>query len=311
MRLLLALVAGCYAPSPASGVECSSTNECPGGQRCDLATRICDGVAPPIDAADLPADAPPVASGPWGKPVALAELNSQLTDGDPSMTADGLEIVFSSSRGSLFTSDIYRATRRSTAEPFDAPEEIGGLSGVNQDEFGPDISPDGLELHFGRVSNGRSDIFRTTRLDRDAPFDPPMLVDELSDPVRSDRNPAIAPNRLFALVDVELNGGNRDLRYFTRPSVDAPWDAAPNPTELATNDVDAGASFDGTNNTIYFHSDRNGSTELFTATRPAASAPFGEPVVIEELGAGNDPFVSADGRVIVYARGNDLFIATR
>lgn len=35
------LLGGCYSPSPPLGVPCSSTQECPNGQECDLLTNVC------------------------------------------------------------------------------------------------------------------------------------------------------------------------------------------------------------------------------------------------------------------------------
>jgi hypothetical protein len=309
--VVVVLLAGCYAPSPATGVECSSNNTCPAGQTCNLATRICDGITPGdgVPPGDDGAQ-PDAALGPFGAPVPLGELNTSDNEGDPSMTADGLEIYFASNRQGLF-SKIFVATRASVSDPFGAPIPLSLNSAA--DEFGPEISNDGLELYFNRSQfpGSDSDIFRTTRADRQASFGIAQRQASLSDDTRDDRNPTIAPNRLFALIDVALSTTNRDLVYFTRMQPTGAWTRVGIVTELATMVVDASAVFDGSGDTIYFHSNRNGTNELFTATRENKNKPFGTATVIPELGEGIDPWVSPDQRVIVFARGNDLMMATR
>lgn len=55
-------VTACYSPSPPSGVPCSSNDQCPNGQDCNLDTGICNG--PPIEGdVDAPTVIPPDASG--------------------------------------------------------------------------------------------------------------------------------------------------------------------------------------------------------------------------------------------------------
>lgn len=55
---VLLLAAGCFAPEIATGIPCSSTQQCPAGQVCDLATNRCEDMAGAgIDAG---VDAPPV-----------------------------------------------------------------------------------------------------------------------------------------------------------------------------------------------------------------------------------------------------------
>ena len=303
--VVVAALVGCYAPSAAVGVECSANNTCPEGQTCNLVTRICDGVTPSDGGNGVDAD---VVLGPWGMPSALAELNSSNQETDPTMTADGLEIIFSSNRDGFFLR-LFIAKRASVTDPFGTPEPIGFQTAG--DEVGADLSGDGLELHFSRPRFAADlDIFRATRPDRNSSFGPPERVAALSSD-RTDRNPTISPNGLFAMVDVELSQTNRDLFYFTRTQIGGTWVPAGVVSELATPAIDAGPVFDASGDTLYLHSNRNGQNELFVTSRENKNKPFAEPAVITEVGAGNDPWVSPDQRVLVFARDNDLFFATR
>src|SRR5688572_13614268 len=105
----LVTVAACFAPSPLEGLECGPPPEraCPTGQVCDDDGR-CRFTIVPADASEP--DAPlPVIDAPPGTPDAppadapfvwtitpLDTVNSGAGDQDPSMTADGLQLVFSS-----------------------------------------------------------------------------------------------------------------------------------------------------------------------------------------------------------------------
>src|SRR5688500_4343144 len=99
--VVVAMLAGCYAPTAATGVACSPNDTCPDGQRCNLVTRTCDGITPTDGGEDSP-EPDAFVLGPWGTPVALAELNTADVEGDPTMTTDLLEIYFASNRDGFF-----------------------------------------------------------------------------------------------------------------------------------------------------------------------------------------------------------------
>lgn len=92
----------------------------------------------------------------------VAELSGEYNDLMPHLRKDGLEIVFASNRpGSAGSTDIYVASRASTAAAWSAPQRIDNPA-VNTDagESRPSLSGDGTRLHFGR-SDGR--IYVSTR----------------------------------------------------------------------------------------------------------------------------------------------------
>jgi hypothetical protein len=68
---------------------------------------------------------------PWGAPVALAGIDSANHEQSPSLTDDGLILLFASNRTGNF--DIYLATRASRQAPFGAPVRVDSLSGPNHD----------------------------------------------------------------------------------------------------------------------------------------------------------------------------------
>ena len=100
---------------------------------------------------------------------AVSELNdAAANDIQPNVRADGLEIVFSSSRrrGVGVPQDIWAATRGGgRADPWSAPANLGSVVNTAAAETRPSLSRDGTQLLFGRSPGpeGSGDIFVTTR----------------------------------------------------------------------------------------------------------------------------------------------------
>lgn len=96
--------------------------------------------------------------------VRVAELSTAADDRMPNVRADGLEIVFSSSRDGNM--DIYTATRASVTSPWSAPQRIDNAA-INTagSETRASLSADGTRLYFGRKvdADDPGDVFVATR----------------------------------------------------------------------------------------------------------------------------------------------------
>lgn len=98
----------------------------------------------------------------------VAELSTSADDRMPNVSADGLEIVFSSNRAgaSPFDQDIYVATRPTTIAPWSAPQRLPQTA-INTpgSETRASMSADGSRLYFGRRvdANDPGDVFVSTR----------------------------------------------------------------------------------------------------------------------------------------------------
>src|SRR5262245_58586309 len=105
------------------------------------------------DVPDAPSDMTPnvddaAALGPFRNVQPVAELNTTGNEDDPTLTADQLEIFFTSTRaGGLGADDIWTSRRPSTSAPWGAPTLVTELSSPSRD-LRPWISPDGLLLYF-------------------------------------------------------------------------------------------------------------------------------------------------------------------
>jgi Tol biopolymer transport system component len=116
----------------------------------------------------------PNTSVPFSAPVVVTELNSSGAEASPSITEDGLEIWFISSRagGPGGGSDIWLATRPDRNSPFGTPvpDLVLSTPGAERDAT---ISADGLTVAWctdrtGGV--GSADVWMATRLSRAQPF---------------------------------------------------------------------------------------------------------------------------------------------
>jgi Tol biopolymer transport system component len=106
----------------------------------------------------------------FGAPVKNDELSSALDDGSPELSADGLEVMFQSNRGS--STDLYLASRPDRSSPFSNVILLPGINTLGAERT-PTWSTDELELFF--VSDrpggvGQLDLWHATRATREEPF---------------------------------------------------------------------------------------------------------------------------------------------
>ena len=103
--------------------------------------------------------------GSFGPGEKVVELSTTADDRMPNVRKDGLEIVFSSSRGGT-GQDIYVATRPDTASPWSPPVLIDNAN-INTpgSETRATLSRDGTRLYFGRKvdSSDPGDIYVSKR----------------------------------------------------------------------------------------------------------------------------------------------------
>jgi hypothetical protein len=90
-------------------------------------------------------------SEPFGPATNLGPpVNSPSSENRPSVTADGLKLVFSSDQpGGLGGQDLWIARRTSASQPFGTPVNLGSPLNSSHYDGMPGISPDGLTLFFG------------------------------------------------------------------------------------------------------------------------------------------------------------------
>jgi len=261
--------------------------------------------AAPIDAADL--------LGPWGP---ATPLDLGFAD-DPSLTGDRREIYFNAS------DDIYVATRASTSDPWGTATVVAELSTASF-ETTPEVSRDGLTMYLASDrpgGTGATDIYVSTRATRTSPWSAPTELSAL-DSTTPDGAAWVTPDGLIAVIGTDRKAGtDHDLYLAERTDPASPW---PAPIEIAavnspTADWSPALSDDGL--TLYFYSYRSGGGDLYVSYRSSRASEFSSPNPIEGLTteySEADPWISADGRHIVFATdrdhpgsGESLFEASR
>lgn len=147
--------------------------------------------------------------GAFGAPAPVVAVNSAADDSSP-WSLDGLTLYFRSNRpGGAGDNDLYIATRSRIDDPFDHIENLGAINSP-QNDGGPVLSADGLELLFDSErpgGGGGEDIWHATRPDRDASFAAPRNVVELNS-TSDDSDPALSGDgtTLYLSYDWEANG---------------------------------------------------------------------------------------------------------
>lgn len=112
-------------------------------------------------------------SGAFGPPRALDELNTNSGEASPSITADELLIVFTSSRRTFNgepQNDLFYAWRESVQDRFSPPLLVPQVNTEDENESDAFITPDGCELYYVKAAPQGGDIYRATyRSTRSAP----------------------------------------------------------------------------------------------------------------------------------------------
>jgi hypothetical protein len=103
----------------------------------------------------------------FAAPHLLTEVSSTSNDEGPTLSRDGLELFFVSSRpGGPGLTDVYRATRTSIDQPFDAPQLVPELSSA-MGEYYVRLTPDGTTMYFNydtlAAGGANADLWIATR----------------------------------------------------------------------------------------------------------------------------------------------------
>ncbi len=160
-------------------------------------------------------------------------VNSNTSDWSICISADGLELYFSSRReGGFGEVDIWVSNRETTDAEWGEPENLGEHINTTEQDLCPTITADSLELYFnsyGESGLGGGDIWVTRRATKSDPWGP---AENLGPPVNSPKYetaPSISGDGLelyFKYSDADLPEDDPNGRFFAvakRESKEAPW----------------------------------------------------------------------------------------
>lgn len=255
----------------------------------------------------------------WSLPVSIetvpgssAQLNTAALDGCPSLSPDGLELYFTSSRaGGLGSVDIWVARRSNTEEGFGNPQNLGAPINSGFAEVCPTLTQ-GKRLYFSSNRGGLGDLY-VSRLTKDGWSQP--------------RN--LGPNINSAAFDESASfyedEDGREVMVFSsrrngRGQVFQSVNGAP--AQLVAGGVNTVGDADQRPNVrkdgleIFWDSTRFGTlgnSDLWTATRSSTSEPWDTAVHLQSLSSAGPPgtgftpgydarpFLSRDGSTLLFA----------
>jgi len=253
----------------------------------------------------------------FGTPTNLGRtVNSWAGDGWPSISADGLELYFSSNRsGGYGGSDLWVTTRDTKDDEWGSPMNLGPTVNTSGLDRCPSISADGLSLFFGSKragGAGNMDVWVTTR-EMGRPWGAPVNLGPTVNGSSADCDPSISSDGLSLFFRSSAPGGfgRQDLWVTTRATSDDDW-GPPAPVNLgptvnsASKDYDPSISSDGL--TLFFHSDRPGGygkDDIYVTMRATTSDPWSMPMnlgpTINRSSVEGAPSISGDGSTLYFS----------
>ncbi len=175
----------------------------------------------------------PTVTAPWSAPENLGpNVNSKASDTQPSLSADGLTLVFASDHavaGNEF--HLWMCTRATTADPWSPRQKLQStLDVAGASDRSPELSADELSLYFnarGRPGLGENDLWWCRRRARTGSWEMPENLGPTVNSDKEDGDPAVSSDgRVLVLASNRPDGKLRKLWWSSRSSVDAPWSAA-------------------------------------------------------------------------------------
>ena len=231
-----------------------------------------------------------VCTGPFGAPMLIMSLNSNMTEATFRLTADELTGVFWSARtGNI---DLYLATRKALDRPF----TVAPITSVNDvaSEFGPALAPDGSVLVFSSNRTGGTgglDLYESAFVGNE--FAAPTRITSLATAGVEDQAYLVGSEMYF----MSGRSGIPELYHAAR-SGPASYGVAVELTELSSGAGENDPVLSPDALRIYWQSKRSNGGDVYTATRTSTAEPFGSITEVAELTTSSvdaPSFLSTDG----------------
>jgi hypothetical protein len=230
---------------------------------------------------------------------------TDFIEDNPTLTADRLQIFFTSDRGG--DADVWVATREFTSDDFGEPQRVVEASTDGVDSS-PAISLDGLTLFVGWQDEpgglGGYDIWQLERSSRLGAWSEAVPVVELNSAEDDIPRPVAMNDTVMPLGSRRSLDGYRTY-LAARANRDAPFGEPMLVEELTVagqSTVDGFLTEDGL--MLFFSSAASeGEGDLYYATRAVPDGAFGTPIPIELNTDADerDPWLSPDGQSFYFA----------
>jgi hypothetical protein len=210
------------------------------------------------------------ATDPWGPPSCVLEVSSPSHETGPAVAPDGLTLWISSDRaGGKGGYDIWVSTRADSSAVWSTPKPVAELNTPGDEYPRPPIQS-GLVMppaYREKLPNNQFQTFLTSRSSADMPWTPPSELTEV-DTADIDTDGFLTDDQLTLYFSSDRTVvGDQDLYIARRSSPQSPFASFTPISELNTTfqERDPWVSRDG--HQIYFSSDRDGSLQIYQATR--------------------------------------------
>ena len=251
--------------------------------------------------------APACPAGPrlcYDTPVNAGPLiNTALFEGGPSLSQDGLTLLFGAARRNslgVLDEDIYMATRETTAEAFGPAQNLGPtVNALGFGDYSPELSLDGLTLYFSSSrpgGQGEADLYVTTRSSFDDPWGPAQNLGPSVNTAYFEGQPSVSANGKTLYWDsLRPDGfGDFDIWVATRENVGEPFGPAVNlGPAVNTAGPEFGPALNQNEKQLFFSSGRPGNVgqiDIWVVERQTKSDAWGSPINMDTL---NSPFFQA------------------
>ncbi|HEX5058678.1 MAG TPA: hypothetical protein VFV99_04920 [Kofleriaceae bacterium] len=163
----------------------------------------------------------------YGIPELVMELSTGGAEFQPTVTADGLDVIFAADMGLPYLLELYESQRASTTTAWSPPARIAELGTDAQHQLDPWLTADGLALYYGigpDLNNAK--LYRATRASRQSMWNGPVLVPGIQGAGPFAVSPTLSPDEREIWFATDLDSpGNLDIVTARRPDRDSPFGA--------------------------------------------------------------------------------------
>lgn len=194
----------------------------------------------------------------FDRAVRIDELATAQNESRISTTADDQLGVFASARnGTIGLLDLWQAERGADGT-FGTPDSsLFGVINDAENQFDPELTPDGLDLYWAPAENNAQRIRHISRVSTHDPFKSPETLS--LDLAGYDQyfDPSVSPDQRVIVFAAQPNGGTPDLLYATRPSPTSPFGVVRQLPGVNTDVGEGDAELASDGCTLYFASNRD------------------------------------------------------
>jgi len=210
---------------------------------------------------------------PWEDPVNLGPtVNSSSWELGPSLSPDGLMLLFQSDRpNGCGSQDFWATTRTSSTAPWESPVNLGTPVNSNGNEVGPSLSVDWTTLFFSSNRSGGyggDDLYVAMRPTVADAWETVVNLGEAVNTSHTERAPSLSADgrMLFFHSDRPGGRGSYDIWVVTRSVPSDSWSTPANLGPLVNSSVeDVGPTISQDGRTLFFMSMRSGGYGQFDA----------------------------------------------